>query len=40
MASPVMKGRLQQAKGRGRQRSISIQGVPHDAVPGTNPVKS
>merc|ERR1712137_979962 len=32
IASPVMKGMLKQAKGRGRQRSISIRGVPHDAV--------
>ncbi|KAF9678589.1 hypothetical protein SADUNF_Sadunf07G0050300 [Salix dunnii] len=32
MASQVMKGMLKQAKGRGRHRSISIHGVPHDAV--------
>lgn len=32
MASQVMKGMLKQAKGRGRRRSISIHGVPHDAV--------
>jgi len=32
IASPVMKGMLKQAKGRGRQRSISIRGVPHDSV--------
>ncbi|XP_015578516.2 BTB/POZ and TAZ domain-containing protein 4 [Ricinus communis] len=32
MASPVMKGMLKQSKGRGRQRSISIRGVPHDSV--------
>ena len=32
MASQVMKGMLKQAKGRGQQRSISIHGVPHDAV--------
>jgi len=32
MASQVMKGMLKQAKGRGRRRSISIHGVPHNAV--------
>ncbi|KAJ6378460.1 hypothetical protein OIU78_028659 [Salix suchowensis] len=32
MASQVMKGMLKQAKGRGRRRSISIHGVPYDAV--------
>ncbi|KAF2295549.1 hypothetical protein GH714_033174 [Hevea brasiliensis] len=32
MASPVIKGLLKQAKSRTRQRSISIRGVPHDAV--------
>ncbi|WCJ31400.1 BTB and TAZ domain protein 4 [Euphorbia peplus] len=33
MVSPVMRGMLKQAKKhRGRQRSIVIQGVPHDAV--------
>ncbi|XP_011011007.1 PREDICTED: BTB/POZ and TAZ domain-containing protein 4 [Populus euphratica] len=32
MASQVMKGMLKQAKGRGQQRSISIHGVPHNAV--------
>uniref|UniRef100_A0A6M2EA33 BTB domain-containing protein n=1 Tax=Populus davidiana TaxID=266767 RepID=A0A6M2EA33_9ROSI len=31
-SSQVMKGMLKQAKGRGRRRSISIHGVPHDAV--------
>ncbi|KAL5755078.1 hypothetical protein ACOSP7_023298 [Xanthoceras sorbifolium] len=32
MASPVMRGILRQSKGRGRRRSISIHGVPQDAV--------
>lgn len=32
IASPVMRGMLKQAKGHGRQRSISIQGVPHNVV--------
>ncbi|XP_040988222.1 BTB/POZ and TAZ domain-containing protein 4 isoform X2 [Juglans microcarpa x Juglans regia] len=32
MASPVMKGMLKKLKGQGRQRSIAIRGVPHDAV--------
>jgi hypothetical protein len=32
MASPVMKDMLKRSKRRGRQRSISIRGVPHDAV--------
>ncbi|XP_059458880.1 BTB/POZ and TAZ domain-containing protein 4-like isoform X2 [Corylus avellana] len=32
MASPVMKGMLKNSKRRDRQRSISIRGVPHDAV--------
>lgn len=32
MASHVMKGMLKKSKRRGRQQSISIRGVPHDAV--------
>ncbi|KAL9464183.1 hypothetical protein AB3S75_001893 [Citrus x aurantiifolia] len=32
MASPVMKGMLNQSKGHGRWRSLSIHGVPQDAV--------
>lgn len=32
MSSPVMKGMLKQTRGRGRWQSISIRGVPHDAV--------
>ncbi|KAL5556805.1 hypothetical protein UlMin_039041 [Ulmus minor] len=32
MASPVIKGLLKQSKKRDRQRTISILGVPHDAV--------
>ncbi|KAK7853506.1 BTB/POZ and TAZ domain-containing protein 4 [Quercus suber] len=32
MASPVIKSMLKKSKRRGRQRSISIPGVPHDAV--------
>ncbi|KDP32068.1 hypothetical protein JCGZ_12529 [Jatropha curcas] len=32
MASPVMRGMLKQSKRRGRPRSISIRGVPHNAV--------
>jgi len=32
MASPVMKGMLKKMKGHGRQQSISICGVPNDAV--------
>ncbi|KAK8933552.1 BTB/POZ and TAZ domain-containing protein 4 [Platanthera zijinensis] len=32
MASPVMKKMLKQSKNRGRRNSISIRGVPHDAV--------
>ncbi|XP_043709551.1 BTB/POZ and TAZ domain-containing protein 4-like [Telopea speciosissima] len=32
MASPVMKCMLKHSRGRGRRRSISIQGVPHQAV--------
>ncbi|KAB1214895.1 BTB/POZ and TAZ domain-containing protein 4 [Morella rubra] len=32
MASPVIRGMLKKSKGRGRQRSISIHGVPHNAV--------
>lgn len=32
VASPVLKNLLKQSKKRGRRRSISIHGVPHDAV--------
>lgn len=32
MASPVIRQMLKQSKGRDRRRSISIHGVPHDAV--------
>nr|DAD41488.1 TPA_asm: hypothetical protein HUJ06_015811 [Nelumbo nucifera] len=32
MASPVLRNILRHTKGRGRQRSISIHGVPHKAV--------
>lgn len=32
MASPVLKGMLNQSKGHGRWRSLSIHGVPQDAV--------
>ncbi|KAF3440829.1 hypothetical protein FNV43_RR19115 [Rhamnella rubrinervis] len=32
MASPVMKGMIKQSRKVGRRRSISIRGVPHDAV--------
>jgi len=32
MSSPVIKSMLKKSKRRGRQRSISIPGVPHDAV--------
>ncbi|XP_022775118.1 BTB/POZ and TAZ domain-containing protein 4-like isoform X2 [Durio zibethinus] len=32
MASPVLRGMLKQAKGFGQKRSISIHGVPQDAV--------
>ncbi|KAJ8765556.1 hypothetical protein K2173_014678 [Erythroxylum novogranatense] len=32
MTSPVLRGMLTQAKGRGRRRTISIHGVSHDAV--------
>ncbi|KAJ4965387.1 hypothetical protein NE237_017236 [Protea cynaroides] len=32
MASPVMKSMLKHSRGRGRRRSITIQGVPHQAV--------
>ncbi|XWS33499.1 hypothetical protein CRYUN_Cryun22dG0088400 [Craigia yunnanensis] len=32
MASPVSRGMLKQAKGFGKKKSISINGVPHDAV--------
>ncbi|XVF61335.1 hypothetical protein PTKIN_Ptkin08bG0122300 [Pterospermum kingtungense] len=32
MASPVLRGMLKRAKGFGRKRSISIHGVPQDAV--------
>ncbi|KAL1824241.1 hypothetical protein ACET3Z_011019 [Daucus carota] len=32
VASPVLKNMLKLSKGRGHQRSISIHGVPHDAV--------
>ncbi|PSR87926.1 BTB/POZ and TAZ domain-containing protein [Actinidia chinensis var. chinensis] len=32
VASPVLKGILKQSRRRGCQRSISIRGVPHDAV--------
>ncbi|KAJ4826682.1 BTB/POZ and TAZ domain-containing protein 4 [Turnera subulata] len=32
MASPVIRGMLKQAKRKGRKQSISIRGVPHDAL--------
>ncbi|GKV34838.1 hypothetical protein SLEP1_g43180 [Rubroshorea leprosula] len=32
MASPILKGLLKQSTGLGRRKSISIRGVPRDAV--------
>ncbi|GMH06360.1 hypothetical protein Nepgr_008200 [Nepenthes gracilis] len=32
MASPVMKNKLKQSKGRNQRKSFSIHGVPHDAI--------